>query len=780
MLAGLPLAAQARDLAVSIPAATLDVALTTLAREAGVEIVSTEPGLRAVRTRAIQGRMPVKAALDRLLDGTGYRATAIPGGGYRVVRAPIAAPAKAARPRPVPPPAPPAPSPPARPVADIVVTASKQRVPLSRYPGSLTVIDGDALNGAAGSDLSGVSSAIPILQSTQLGPGRNKIFIRGIADSSFNGATQSPTSIYLDDVQLNYSGPDPGLRLYDMQSVEVLEGPQGTLYGSGAIGGVIRLTSRAVDLTQTGGSVAAGTTATRGGAMGADAAAMVNVPLVADRIGLRAVGYAVRDGGYISDVGRGLSNVNRTDTVGGRVTLRVDPGDGWRVELGGAGQWIDMRDGQYAQAIAGPLARRTLMAQPFDNQLLFGRLVVTRDWDNGLRLFTATGIVAYRAYQLFDATPRPVPGFAPPPVIYTAFRDKQLLSHETRLSRSVPNGNSWVVGLSLISDQDILSRTTGSPGNDIEIIGVTNVTKSASLFGEGTIVLFRDLFATIGARVTTGRTDGNPSSAPRSNNFVKGRSTLRADPTLALTWRVAPSFSMFARFQTGYRTGGLAVASGVGRVADYRPDDITVGEFGVRKLRSGPTGISFSGSFSLARWDNIQADLITRRGQPYTTNFGNARIETLEGTIDWIPVAGLRAEASFLFTDNEVSGPIADSSQRNNRRLPETPPFAAHAGLSYQWKKGDVTFRSGVTTDYVGRSVLGTGDFLDVSQGKYQVVGLFAGVRRGRLDLDLRVDNLTGTKANRFAFGNPFELVWRDLSTPLRPLNARVGATWDW
>ena len=77
--------------------------------------------------------------------------------------------------------------------------------------------------------------------STHLGSGRNKLFIRGIADSSFSGPTQSPVGVYFDDVRTGYNGADPDLKLVDMHSVEILEGPQGTLYGSGALGGIVLL-----------------------------------------------------------------------------------------------------------------------------------------------------------------------------------------------------------------------------------------------------------------------------------------------------------------------------------------------------------------------------------------------------------------------------------------------------------------------------------------------------------------------------------------------------------
>jgi len=772
MTACLPSTAFARDTMISIPATTLDVSLTILSRETGVEIVSTEAGLRSISTPPVQGPMPIRQALDRLLGGTGYRAIAT-AGGYRIVRAPARRAPRKPKPIVASPSATRAPD-------DIVVTASKQRVTLLRYPGSLSVIDADQSPPAATGTMSDLASGMPVLQSTQLGAGRNKLFIRGIADSSFSGTTQSPASIYLDDVQLTYSGPDPGLRLYDMRRVEVLEGAQGTLYGSGAIGGVIRLTSNPVDLSVVSEAMSGGITVTQGGTIGFDVAGMVNLPIASERLGVRAVAYDVRDGGYIDDVGRRQKNINRNDTAGGRLALRFDPGDGWQVEASGAGQWIDTRDGQYAEAAEQPLARWSRVAQPFDNRLLFGRLTVTKEWDSGLRFFSATGIVGYRSTDQFDATPRRSQNMHSPPIIYIANRDKWLLSQEARLSRSTPNGNSWVVGFTLVRDQDILSRAVGSLDSAYDIIGVTNVTKAASLFGEMTIELLPGFSLTAGGRATTARTDGDPSSAPRSKNFVKGRSSQRVDPTLALSWQLAPQLALFSRFQTGYRTGGLAVAAGVGRVADYRSDAITVGEVGIRKIRSGATGLAFSGSLSMARWSNIQADLINRRGQPYTDNIGDARIEAAEGMIDWVPIAGLHAEASFLLTHNQVSGPIADQSTNNNRRLPETPPFAGHWGLAYQWTMRGAVPRVGLSANYVGRSVLGTGDLLDVSQGNYWQLGLSAGVQRGRMRIDLAVDNLTNSRANRFAYGNPFSLTYRDQTTPMRPLNARLGVGFGW
>jgi len=761
--------AQASDARISIPASTLDAALALLGRETGADVISTEPGLGGVRTAAVKGTMSVRTALDRLLKGSGYRAITVDARSFRVIRAaPAASTPIPAHLRPAPEPAP----------SDVVVTASKQHVPLLRYPGSLITIAGDGrAPSAATPDMSGVARTTPVLQTTELGPGRNKIFIRGIADSSFNGAAQSTASIYFGDVQLGYSGPDPSLKLYDMQSIDVMEGPQGTLYGSGSIGGIIRLTPNPVDLTAVGGAATAGGTVTSKGAPGFDASGMINLPIKTDVLGLRALAYRVRDGGYIDDPGRSLTNINRTDTVGGRIAMDFVPGDGWQVELGGLDQQIDGRDSQYAQQKIGTLSQSSILAQPFHNEIVQGRVVVTKNWDSGLQLLSATGYAGYNAGEQFDATTAiAVPGVVTPAVVYLTEETKSLFTHETHLSRSLPGGSSWVVGVTLLRDQDSQARSLGVPGNELDIIGVTNVTRSASVFGEATWAVAPSFSATIGLRGTLARTDGQPSTRPRSEDYVHGRSTRRLDPTAAFSWRIASKLAVFGRFQTGYRTGGIAVARGVGRVADFLPDSILVGEVGIRKLRSGSTGLALSASLSTAHWTQIQADLINIRGTPYTANIGDAKIHAAEATADWIPIRGLHVTGSALYTQNDVSGISGVGINPVNRRLPETPPFAGTAGVSYEWPIGpESVLHAGVTGSYFGRSVLGTGDLLDISQGRYGVLGLNGGWRWRRFETTLTIDNVTDARANRFAFGNPFTIAARDQVTPLRPFNMRLG-----
>lgn len=775
-----PARAQSGEVSVHIAATTLDVALTALARQTGVEIVSTEPNLRKIRVRPLDGRLSVRKALERLLDHTGYRAVALSGGGYRIVAqpAPVVRP-HAAAPPPVAPPAG------TEAVPELVVTASKQHIPLLRFPGSLNVIDFDSLRDSGIDNLDELSRVAPVVQATQLGPGRNKLFVRGIADSSFNGATQSTASVYFGDVQLGYSGADPGLKLIDIQRIEVMEGPQGTLYGAGSVGGIVRITPNPVDLHQISGELGAGVLATVGGAPGFDGEGVLNLPILTEKAGIRLVGYRSRDGGYIDDRLRGLNDVNRVDTAGGRVALRVDPGVGWGIDASVLGQQIDGTDGQYAELGAGPLARRSVLAQPFSNNIILGRLVVTKRWESGLELLSATGVSQYRSIEVFDATAMPVFG----PSIYRNTLTNRLLTQEARVSRTLPNGMSWVLGFALLHDRAEQDRDFGPVGAPHTIIGVTNIAESASAFGEMTIKATPSLSATLGARITTARNVAQPSTQPSnqpsiqppSDGFFAGQRTTRVDPTVALSWLIAPHLSAFARYQSGYRTGGLAVARGVGRVAEFEPDDIHTGEVGMRYLPTSARQPSLSATLSYAYWRNIQADLIDRRGQPYTTNMGDARIYTFELSGSWSPLTGLRGTVAMLYTHNSVTGPLAITSVRNNRRLAETPPFAGDVAIDYDWRsRGNTHWQIGASAHYVGRAVLGTGDFLDVSHDAYFVMDANASWRRNGWAVSLLADNLLNARADRFPYGNPFSLNLRNQTTPLRPLNLRIGTSLAW
>ncbi len=761
--------------AIAVLAGPLDRAISVLAEQAGVDIGSAEPGLSRTMARGVRGHLTAAAALNRLLAGTPFAAQRIDAGSFRIVRR-----------RAAPPPVRNVRKPAQLPVVieaspDIVVTATKRTTSRLRFPGALTIVrpGGNLIFGDdAGNGLDAAIAATPILQGTALGAGRNKLFIRGVADSSFTGPTQSTANVYFGEVPVAYNGPDPGLNLYDMDQVEVLEGPQGTLYGAGAIGGIIRLVPHAVDLTRTSADISGGISTTRAGDHGGDIAGMINLPIERGIIGVRAVGYRVVEGGYINDVRRGLVDINSVATTGGRFDVRVAPASGWTIDAGLVAQHISAPDLQYAERGMGSLSRASLLAQPFEQQYLLGRVVINRHWNDGLHLVSATGLVRRDADSRFDAT-RPTRPTVP--IAYDTDERSRLFSHETRLSRTKPNGAGWLVGVTLIHARDAYARMYGTPGRLKDIVGVTNRTFDAAVFGEAGVAVTSALTITAGARLTHQRTDGDPIASLRKTTYIRGRSSTRLDPTLGASWLLAPTVSAYARYQSGFRTGGITVAPGVGRVADLVPDTIHVAEIGLRKERHGPTGIAGTLGASFTDWRHIQADLVDRTGFPFTTNLGNSHIRGLEGSFSWVPLVGLRIDAAMFLNDTRVTDPDPSLRRQVGTRLPNTPPFAASGSVGYGWSVGaDASVSVDAAWRYVGRSTVGTQAPLDVSQGEYGTAHIGGTWTRGRVHVTTTIENLFDVKGDRFAGGNPFALSARNEYTPLRPRTLRVGGAIAW
>ncbi|MCA3254074.1 MAG: TonB-dependent receptor, partial [Alphaproteobacteria bacterium] len=314
-----------------IPAGSLDRALAAFALQAGVSIGGAD--LPARTSRGVRGTMTPQAALERLLRGTGLSAGFVDAKTVRIAR--LAPPPQPLRPAALPAAAPP---------EEIMVTATRRSGPASAVPISAAALSASDLFQLGAATSEAALRAVAGVVTTNLGSGRDKIFVRGLSDGAFTGRTETTVSVYLDDARATYSAPDPDLRLVDVERVEVLRGPQSPLYGAGSLGGIYRVVTRAPEAE--GWAVAGGATLalTRNGARSWRGEGMLNAPLARDRAALRLVAYRSRDGGYIDDPGRG-TNLNATNVVGARAALRWQT-EGWTVDLAGALQDIEAKDSQ--------------------------------------------------------------------------------------------------------------------------------------------------------------------------------------------------------------------------------------------------------------------------------------------------------------------------------------------------------------------------------------------------------------------------------------------------
>jgi outer membrane receptor protein involved in Fe transport len=376
---------------------------------------------------------------------------------------------------------------------------------IDRYPGSVKVITTDrgwlAENAAAGTGA--IARLLPILASTNLGDGRDKLFIRGIADSSFNGPTQSTVGEYLGDIRLNYNAPDPNLNLYDMSRVEVLVGPQGTLYGAGTLGGIIRFVPNPPDSHALSATASAGVSGTQSGGPGADIAAMVNVPLAHDKVAVRMVAYGSRQGGYIDDPSRGLHNINTNDSYGQRLSLRLDDLGGWQLDLGMVFQNLYSADGQYTLMNTPALIRNSAIPQPFHNDERMGYITGRRklSWAD---LTASLGFARQGLSTVFDAT-----GYdgTANPARYTELNDITLFTGEMRLSGH-NRRHPWVLGASALYNASALIRSLGPVGAVSPQPTVVNTRGEGAIFGEYSLPLGRHFTGTVGERLTVASSTG--------------------------------------------------------------------------------------------------------------------------------------------------------------------------------------------------------------------------------------------------------------------------------
>ncbi len=752
----------------------LGAVLRSIAGQGGSEIGYPEPLVRGHWSPGASGTLTTREALTRALRGSRLRLRSVGTGSFLIEadRAPpVAAPSATAS------------GAPAADIAEpIVVTGSKRATPEMRFPGAVQIV-------ATGFDESvsrlhndgDLVARLPLLQSTAFGPGRDKLFVRGVADSSFAGPTQATVGLYFGDTRLLYSGPDPALRLVDTRQVEILEGPQGTLYGAGAIGGIIRIVPKSPDMSRVASMAEGALAATQDGRPGYDADGMINLPIVTDRAALRLVGYHAYDGGYIDNPARGLRAVNATSTDGGRAALRLRPADAWTIDLTGLGQHIASADPQYAVRADGPLSQPALLRQPYRDTTMLGSLGIRRESADELNVLLNIGGVKRTTHQRYDATPPS----ATDAIAYDERAASNLIDGEARIWRTTPSGSGWLLGVAGVENHTAARRQLGHPDTPRDISGVDNRTLDLALFGEGTASLAPGLLLTLGGRLTHARVDGEPLDVPLRPLFKKGPSTFirgeghtRFDPSASFSAWIARGLSFYGRYARGFRAGGLAIAAGVGRVAAYRPDSIMTLESGLRA--QGLWGGKLSGSIGLSQswWQNIQADLVTRNGFPFTANIGNGRLLALETRIAARPVPRLGIDLQSLFTQSRIVDPAPGFEREGGNDLPDTPRIGYSGTISW-FPPLDRTERFGVelAVRHQGASRFGAGALLGIDQKGYTNGDISMRVRRGHFDLAASVENVTNAKGDRFAVGNPFQLRVINQSTPLRPRTLRLTVT---
>jgi iron complex outermembrane receptor protein len=280
---------------VAIPAQPLGQALAALARQTGLQLLYVSGLVRNQTSHAVPAGLSVNAALAAMLQGTGLRFEYLTAQSVRIF---AAAPAPAAR----------LPARMGDEPSEVIITASRREENFQDVPIAMQTMTGDQLSQLGVTTFDDLLQYTPNVTYSGNGPGTGNVFIRGLGFVGTGNQSQSTiapfpaVALYLDNQSMQFPARNNDVYLVDMARVEVLEGPQGTLYGGGAQAGVIRYVTNKPNLSVGSSEFNAGYGTTAGGDSNNSLNATLNLPLIPETLAVRLVMFSERRGGYISNV----------------------------------------------------------------------------------------------------------------------------------------------------------------------------------------------------------------------------------------------------------------------------------------------------------------------------------------------------------------------------------------------------------------------------------------------------------------------------------------------
>ena len=307
-------ASESNALAADIPAQPLTQALAAFRRQTGLQLIYVSSVISNQRSHAVAARLNPDEALGHLLQGTGLDFEHLT---PRSIRIFAATPSAETRTK-----APTAPD-----LFEVIITANRREENLQDVPITVQTINGEQLKQLSVTTFNDLLQHTSNVTYSGNGPGTGNIFIRGLGSVGTGNQSQSTTApfpnvaLYLDDQSMQFPARNNDVYIVDLERVEVLEGPQGTLFGGGAQAGAIRYITNKPKLGVTSGEANAAYGTTAGGANNSMLSAVLNLPLVADTLAARTVIFSEHRGGYIDNVPSTLSY--QPDTVGAATGVKT-------------------------------------------------------------------------------------------------------------------------------------------------------------------------------------------------------------------------------------------------------------------------------------------------------------------------------------------------------------------------------------------------------------------------------------------------------------------------
>jgi outer membrane receptor protein involved in Fe transport len=654
---------------------------------------------------------------------------------------------------------------------EIIVTAQKVEERLRDIPMSITAMTARDLQNLGATQFIDFANTVPSMNFTSNGVGQTQVNLRGIT----SGYNVSPTvGIYVDDVPYGSSTPfaesarlslDVGL--FDMSRIEILRGPQGTLYGASTMGGLLKYVTNVPDAAAFSGTVRANVASIQHGGVGYDAASAVNVPLVEDKAALRISGFYTQSGGYVDNLARDDEDVDQAAVYGGRVDFLFAPSERLSVRLVAFAQDID-RDGSIAtdvdrlsgEPIDGEMEQRRTLEEPFEQRFRLASATLKYSFDAA----TLTSISSYQTVRsdgVTDFSRLYVPAFGGPGafsaigLIRNADTDK--FTQEIRVA-ATGQVFDWLVGVFYTDeDSDQLQQllpydpsgrlapinflTYRAPSKYEEYAGFTNLT----------FHLTDKLDVSGGVRYAHNSQEQEQIGSGLLIGSIPERHSSDSVATYLanIRYRASDNFMPYLRFATGYRPGGPnAVLNDLNgqplATPTFAADKLTSYEAGI-KLGSADRRFNVDLAIYHIDWDDMQITAI-RNGLGVIANAAKARSQGAELTLTALPVRDLTVVGTLGYTNAELTENAPDLGGSKGESLPDAPEITAALSADYRFALLSYEAFAGTTVRYVADR---TSSF-DQSPGmpqyplpEYTAVDLRTGILLGSTRFQLYCKNAT-------------------------------------
>lgn len=659
----------------------------------------------------------------------------------------------------------------------VTVTAQKRTENARDVSSSISVVGSQQLENQHVNSLADLAGSLPGVQIENGGaPGRTAISMRGISSLDVG----SVIGTYIDDTPLGSSSSFAAasryqldLLPYDLERIEVLRGPQGTLYGAGSMGGLLKYVMREPDLNTLSGRVGGGVAHIDGASgTGWTGRATVNVPLIKDELAMTASLSQNRTPGYIDNLVTGKNGINDVTQQSGRVSLLWKPNADVQFKLSALHQNVDADD--LGVILLDPLTQRplygergtgTVIAEPFSNRVNF--YAATLNWDLHWADFTsATGYSASASHTTKDDTVVYGPVFAGfgyangQSGLYLDLNLKKA-TQEFRLASKAGGDIEWLTGLFYTHESSknaqLLTATSATgaalPGLDpLLTVDLPSTYREAALFGDLTYKLSEQFDVTGGLRYARNEQDHSYAVSGIGAALTGLKNSGGASAENVKTWMISPRYRIdknnmvYIRIATGYRPGSPNLAlPGVPTVVDS--DRLTNYEAGW-KTSMLQRKLNLNLALYEIRWKDIQINNSTPQGVAYLANAGTASSRGGEASLSYTPINTLRLALNSSYTQAKLTEDAPTLKGKDGDTLPGiarwnwstsadyyfslSDAWSGHVGADYRWiDKRRSSFESNPDS---------------YRQGSYQVLNLNADVSRGIWTMRVYAKNLNNAK----------------------------------